>query len=77
MLCMDMVVAAHGFGCTRAHGIFLDQGLNLCPLEWQVDSQPLDHQGNPELEAALVLCLPEAPEAQQYTRKFKFVLVLG
>ena len=28
-------------------GIVPDQGLNLCPLHWQVDSQPLDHQGSP------------------------------
>ena len=27
----------------------LDLGLNPCPLHWQVDSQALDHQGNPEL----------------------------
>ena len=25
----------------------LDQGLNLCPLHWQVDSYPLYHQGSP------------------------------
>ena len=30
-----------------ACGIFPDQGSNLCPLHWQVDSLPLDHQGNP------------------------------
>ena len=30
-------------------GIFLDQGLNLCPLHWQADSQPLDLQGSPTL----------------------------
>ena len=23
-----------------------DQGSNLCPLPWQVDSSPLDHEGN-------------------------------
>ena len=28
-------------------GIFLDQGLNLCLLHWQVDSLPLSHQGSP------------------------------
>ena len=27
-------------------GIFLTQGLNLCPLHWQVDSLPLHHLGN-------------------------------
>ena len=28
---------------------FSDQGLNLCPLHWKVASQPLDHQGSPQL----------------------------
>ena len=28
-----------------ASGVFLDQESNLCPLPWQTDSQPLDHQG--------------------------------
>ena len=28
-------------------GIFLEQGLNPCPLHWQADSRPLDHQGSP------------------------------
>ena len=26
------------------------QGSNPCPLRWQVDSSPLDHQGSPNLE---------------------------
>ena len=29
---------AHGLSCSTACGIFLDQGLNLCPLLWQADS---------------------------------------
>ena len=29
----------------KAHGIFADQGSNLCPLCWQVDSYLLHHQG--------------------------------
>ena len=33
--------------CSGACGIFPDQGLNLCPLHWQADSLPLDHQGSP------------------------------
>ena len=41
------VVAALGLCCPAAHGILLDQGLNPCPLHWQADSQPLDHQGSP------------------------------
>ena len=32
------VVAAHGLSCSVACGIFPDQGLNLCPLHWQVHS---------------------------------------
>ena len=32
-----------------ACGILLDQGSNLCPLHWQVDSLPLNHQGSPTL----------------------------
>ena len=32
------VVVAHGLSCSMACGIFPDQGSNLCPLHWQVDS---------------------------------------
>ena len=28
---------------------FPEQGLNMCPLHWQVDSYPLDHQGRPSI----------------------------
>ena len=41
------VVVAHRLSCPTAHGIFLDQGWNPCPLNWQVDSLPLGHQGSP------------------------------
>ena len=37
------VVVTHGHSCLVACGIFLDQGLNLCPLHWQLDSYPLCH----------------------------------
>ena len=40
------VVVVHGLSCLAACGIFLDQGSNLCPLNWQADSQPLHHQGS-------------------------------
>ena len=43
------VVAAYRFSCSKANGIFLDHGWNLCPLHWQVDSYPLYHQGSPIL----------------------------
>ena len=41
------VIVAHRPSCSAACGIFPDQGLNPCPLHWQVDSQPLRHQGSP------------------------------
>ena len=41
------VVVVHGPSCSAACGIFPDQGLNPCPLNWQADSQPLRHQGSP------------------------------
>ena len=41
------VVVAHGPSCSAACGIFPDQGSNPSPLHWQVDSQPLRHQGSP------------------------------
>ena len=31
-------VVAHGLCCSAACGIFLDQGSNPCPLQWQADS---------------------------------------
>ena len=40
-------IVAHGPSCSAACGIFPDQGSNPCPLHWQVDSQPLRHQGSP------------------------------
>ena len=41
------VIVAHGPSCSTACGILPDQGSNPCPLHWQVDSQPLRHQGSP------------------------------
>ena len=47
--CAGSVVVAHGPSCSTACGIFPDQGSNPCPLHWQADSQPLCHQGSPEI----------------------------
>ena len=47
------VVVAHGPRCSAACGIFPDQGPNTCPLHWQADSQPLRHQGSPEISQLL------------------------
>ena len=40
------VVALHGLSFSTLCGIFLDQGSNLYPLFWQVDSKPPDPQGS-------------------------------
>ena len=40
------VAATHGLSYSTTCGIFLDQGWNPCPLHWQADSLPLDHQGS-------------------------------
>ena len=43
------MVVVPGLGCPEACGIVPDQGLNLCLLRWQADSNPLSHQGSPGL----------------------------
>ena len=47
--CAGSVIVAHGPSRSVACGILPDQGSNPCPLHWQADSQPLRHQGSPEL----------------------------
>ena len=42
------VVVVHGLSSPVACGIFPHQGLNPCPLQRQVDSYPLYHQGSLE-----------------------------
>ena len=42
-------VVAQGLRCSEACGIFLGQGLNPCPLQWQGTSYPLYHQGSPQV----------------------------
>ena len=39
----------HELSCFTAYRIFLDQGLNLCPLHWQADSYPLSPPGKSRL----------------------------
>ena len=40
-------VVVQGFSCSKACGVFPDQGSNSCPSHWQVDSLPLSCQGSP------------------------------
>ena len=44
---VSTVAVAHGLSCTKACEIFPDKGSSPCPLPWQADSYPLDHQGSP------------------------------
>ena len=48
MLEEDSVVVVHWL-CLTACGIFPDKGVNPCPLYWQMDSYPLDHQTSPNM----------------------------
>ena len=41
------IVVTHRLGCSKACGIFLDQGSNPWVLHWQVDSLPLSPWGGP------------------------------
>ena len=43
------IVVVHGLSCSVACEIFPGQGLNLCLLLWQVDSQSLARQRSPHL----------------------------
>ena len=61
------VLVAHGLSCTTACGIFLDQVSNPCPLHWQVDSYPLDHQGSPILFQLLVVANNPWSELMAYS----------
>ena len=40
------VVVLRGLSCSIARGIFLEQGLNPCPLHWQTGSLLLNHRGS-------------------------------
>ena len=46
---VSSVAEVHRLSCSMAREIFPDQGFNLCPLHWQVDSYPLHHQGGPKI----------------------------
>ena len=67
------LVAAHGLSSSRAQllqhfaglvapshvaSYFPNQGSNLHPLHWKVDSQPLGHQGSPSNHRLLNVVAP-------------------
>ena len=46
--CVGLVDLHHVGSC------FLDQGWNLHPMHWKVNSSPLDHQGSPKRKPLLI-----------------------
>ena len=38
------IAVVHGLSCPAPCEIFPEEGPNLCPLRWQLDSPPLNHQ---------------------------------
>jgi len=48
-------VAVYELSCSEACGIFLDQGSNLYPLPWQMDSYSLYHQESPLMSFLLFI----------------------
>ena len=46
---LGSVAVVHRLGCSVAGGIFPDQGLNLCLLQWPAGCLPLSHQGSPAI----------------------------
>ena len=50
-------VAAHILCCSLACRIFPHQGLNPCPMHWQLNSQSLDYQASPRYQTSEIqLC---------------------
>ena len=45
-----LIVVAPGLSCSKACGIFVDQGWNPSLLHWQADSLPLSHQESPNVD---------------------------
>ena len=72
------VVVAHRLSCSAACGIFLDQGSNPCPLHWQADSQPLRHQGSPNIFFFFFffLCQPKLNRTQISCQVSSFLIVM-
>ena len=48
----------HRLCCSEACRSFHDQGWNRCPLRWQADSQPPDHQGSSD---PLIFTMKDVP----------------
>ena len=54
---LGSVVVGYELGCPAARGISLDQESNPCSLHWQMDSEPVHHQGSPPYQTFVLLRL--------------------
>ena len=59
------------------HGIFPDQGSNPCPLHWQADSLPLDHQGRPHTHSSSQLRWVRNPDGASFSFSIKMLVRAG
>ena len=66
------VILAHGPSCSAACGIFPDQGSNPCPLHWQADSQPLRHQGSPQMVLITAITIKYTEEIAYFLKFRKY-----
>ena len=64
------VVVAHGLSYPKACGIFPDLGSNPCPLHWQADSLPLEHQGSPRTDSETSSLFGGGSKCQQGDEKW-------
>ena len=68
-----LVAVTHGPSCYAACGIFPERGSNLWPPNWQMDPQPLDHQGSSPSAASRYfhdlgqVFLSSSPHPSQYS----------
>ena len=46
---------AHRLRSAKACGIFPDQATSPGALHWQVDPQPLDHEGSPNIITVIII----------------------
>ena len=64
------VGVVHGLSCPVACGIFLDQGLNPCPLHGHADSDPLYYQGSPPFPFCFHRIIADILRIQRRKRSF-------
>ena len=66
--------------CPMACGILPDKRLNLCPLHWQADSLPLDHQESPSVYFTRVNCgiyISKAKWMRKLKQAYRYKVDLG